>query len=235
MNSSRKDRRAAGWISTLMALVVLVVVGFLCGALAGFLWEEPGLVLAYLSGKTEPVEWSDTSEPASPAEPAPVAAAPPSYAQSADLAADTAPKLDAIDAPPAPEPPEVKAAVERAPAPAPVKPVEKKAVEKKPASAPSPAAKPAPTKPAKVAAATPAGRFSVQVGAFADRASADKLASRLRANGYDTFVKADSEGGGKRFRVRVGPVSARARAEELAAKLAKGEKLPTWILDESKG
>jgi hypothetical protein len=53
------DRRNAGWVSTLVALVVLVVVGFLCGALAGFLWEEPGLVLAYLSGKTEPVEFSE--------------------------------------------------------------------------------------------------------------------------------------------------------------------------------
>jgi len=48
-------------------------------------------------------------------------------------------------------------------------------------------------------------------------------------------VKADSEGGPKRFRVRVGPVNARERAEELAAKLAKGEKLPTWVLDQSKG
>ena len=65
------DRRNKGWISTLVALVVLVVVGFLCGALAGFLWEEPGLVLAYLSGKTEPVEFSET---------APVAAEPPGYA-----------------------------------------------------------------------------------------------------------------------------------------------------------
>ena len=82
---------------------------------------------------------------------------------------------------------------------------------------------------------TYAQRYAGDRTPHADRASADKLASRLRANGYDTFVKADGEAGGKRFRVRVGPVSARARAEELAAKLAKVEKLPTWILDESKG
>ena len=50
-----------------------------------------------------------------------------------------------------------------------------------------------------------------------------------------SYVKADGEAGAKRYRVRVGPVHARARAEELAAKLAKGEKLPTWVLDESKG
>jgi DedD protein len=217
------DRRHTGWVSTLAALVVLVVVGFLCGALAGFLWEEPGLVFAYLSGKTEPVEWTDAESPGD------VAAEPPSYSESAESAADVETKPDAVElspvaAPVAPPPPA---------AAAPAKPIEKKPV----APAPAAATKPAPTKPvpAKVAAATPTGRFSVQVGAFADRASADKLASRLRAHGYDTFVKADSEAGGKRFRVRVGPVNARARAEELAAKLAKGEKLPTWILDESRG
>ncbi len=222
------DRRSAGWVSTLVALVVLVIVGFLCGALAGFLWEEPGLVLAYLSGKTEPVEWTDAEHPAD------VAAEPPSYSESAELAADMAPKLDAVDLPPEPAPEPAPAAVPivpPAPVSAPAKPVEKKPV----APVQPAAAKSQPLKPAKIAAVTPAGRFSVQVGAFADRASADKLASRLRAHGYDSFVRADSEAGGKRFRVRVGPVNARARAEELAAKLAKGEKLPTWILDESKG
>jgi DedD protein len=229
-----RDRRSAGWVSTLVALVVLVVVGFLCGALAGFLWEEPGLVLAYLSGKTQPVEWTDADKPAD------VAAEPPTYSESArPESAELAPtgeptrEAEALDAP-TPTPVAVPAAAPApTPAPAPAKPVEKKLA----APASLAAAKPAPAKPApvKVAAATPTGRFSVQVGAFADRASADKLVSRLRARGYDTFVKTDTETGGKRFRVRVGPVNARARAEELAAKLAKAEKLPTWILDESKG
>ena len=230
-NVMNTDRRSAGWVSTLVALVVLVVVGFLCGALAGFLWEEPGLVLAYLSGKTEPVEWTDAEHPAD------VAAEPPVLlgergargGHGAEARRGRPPARAGARA-------GARGGAGRAaarPRPAPAKPVEKKPV----APAPARAAKPAPPKPApaKVAAVTPAGRFSVQVGAFADRASADKLASRLRAHGYDTFVKADSEAGGKRFRVRVGPVNARARAEELAAKLAKGEKLPTWILDESKG
>jgi DedD protein len=84
-----------------------------------------------------------------------------------------------------------------------------------------------------VAAVEPGGRFSVQVGAFGDSATAEKLAARLRAKGYPSYVKSDAESGGTRWRVRVGPVKARERAEELAAKLAKGEKLPTWILDES--
>jgi DedD protein len=222
------ERRYAGWVSTLVALVVLVVAGFLCGALAGFLWEEPGLVLAYLSGKTKPVEFS---EPA-------VAAEPPGFSESAEPVAhekvvvEEVPPLapaPAVAVEPREEPEEV--APEKPPAP---KPAEKPA-EKKPVVAP---AKPAPAAPApaKIASATPsAGRFSVQVGAFADRASADKLVARLKGRGYSSYVKADSEGGAKRYRVRVGPVPARARAEELAAKLAKGEKLPTWVLDESKG
>jgi len=228
--NTNSDRRNAGWVSTFVALIMLVVVGFLCGALAGFLWEEPGLVLAYLSGKTEPVEFS---------EPASVAAEPPGYSESAELAPDAHEKLVAEEAPPTEPAPAVAALPREEPAevvpekPAAPKPAEKPA-EKKPVIAP---AKPAPANaaPAKVASATPAGRFSVQVGAFADRASADKLVARLRGRGYSSYVKADSEGAAKRYRVRVGPVPARERAEELAAKLTKGEKLPTWILDESKG
>jgi DedD protein len=221
------NRRNAGWISTLVALVLLIVVGFLCGALAGFLWEEPGLVLAYLSGKTEPVTWNE------PERAGDVAAPPPAQAENAERARDSAAKLDADAGKPAPpasaEPLGAEPRDDRSEV------VREKPLEKKPVLAPSHTAAVAKTAPVKVAAVAPAGRFSVQVGAFADRASADKLASRLRARGYDTFVKTDGETGGKRFRVRVGPVKERARAEKLAAKLAKGEKLPTWILDEGKG
>jgi DedD protein len=229
--NTNKDRRQGGWVSTVVTLVVLVVVGFLCGALAGFLWQEPGLVLAHLSGKTEPVEWSEP-------EPGPVAAEPPAFSENPEAAPNGGAKVEAAVL--SPEPVAARAAVPVAAVAAPVPATEpaKPAVQpvaQKPA-API-AAKPAPAKPApvKVAAVTPAGRFSVQVGAFADSAGAEKLASRLRTKGYTSYVKADAEGGGKRYRVRVGPVNARERAEELAAKLVKGEKLPTWIIDENKG
>jgi len=238
-----KTNRNAGWISTLVALVVLIVVGFLFGALAGFLWEEPGLVLAHFSGNTEPVQWNE------PGKSEDVAAPPPAHVEGAELAPEGA--VDAEIAPPvapaAAEPlgagpqgdegiGEVVREKPTAPAP-PAKPAKKPVIApshlaEKPAADTSPAAKPAPTK---VAAVAPAGRFSVQVGAFGDRAAADKLVSRLRAKGYDTFVKTDGAASAKRFRVRVGPVKERARAEALAAKLAKGENLPTWILDEDKG
>jgi DedD protein len=230
------NRRQTGWVSTLVALVVLVVAGFLCGALAGFLWEEPGLVLAHLSGKTQPVQWSD------PEKKPDVAAAPPTYSQSADMPSEPEARSDAphaaVELPPATAPVAAVAAPPVAvPASAPARPVEK--LEKKPAPpAPAPvvAARPPTPRvaPAKVAAATPVGRFSVQVGAFADRASADKLVAQLKGHGYTTYVKADGEGSLKRFRVRVGPVNGRPRAEDLVAKL-KGEKLSGWIVDESKG
>jgi len=240
----KMNRRNAGWISTLVALVALIVVGFLCGALAGFLWEEPGLVLAYLSGKTEPVQWNEANPPNHP-ENVDVAAPPQRAAtQGTELAPETAAKLDADAAKPAPppadeplgaEPGEDATEVVREKPVAPAAPPAAKPAEKKPVISPSRIAAPAKPAPTQVAAVAPAGHFSIQVGAFADRASADKLASRLRARGYDTFVKTDGEAAAKRFRVRVGPVKERTRAEQLAAKLAKAEKLPTWILDESKG
>ena len=79
-----------------------------------------------------------------------------------------------------------------------------------------------------------AGRFAVQVGAFGDARRADELVAQLRVAGLPAYVKRRC--GGAR-----GDALARARrtrrdrggAEALAAKLTKGEKLPTWILDES--
>ena len=205
----RDDRRRGGWFTTLLALIALVVVGFLCGALAGFLWEEPGLVVAYLSGETEAVEWSD---------PAPVAAEPPRLQPEGEMAT---------------APPPTRAAPEPAPEPEPAQVARSEPASEPP---PPPAAKPAPAPAAKRAdpapAAEPSARFAVQVGAFGESDAAEQLAEHLRARGYTTYVRASTESGESRWRVRVGPVAARAQAEDLAAKLQKGEKLPTWVLDE---
>jgi cell division septation protein DedD len=199
----REHRRRGGWITTLLALVALVVVGFFCGALAGFLWEEPGLVVAYLSGETERAEWSDT---------APVAAEPPPLAETAK--------------PPMAPPPTRVIELEAEPEPV----VAKAEPESEAEPAPAPEAKPA---PAPVAAA-PAGHFAVQVGAFTESGPAEKLADRLRARGYPSYVRTSNEDGSSRWRVRVGPVSARSEAEDLADKLQRNEKLPTWVLDEDR-
>lgn len=204
-------RRRSGWIGMLLALTLLLAVGFLGGAFAGFLWEEPRLVLAYLTGRTEPVEWSDAGSRES------VAAAPdalpsvelPSVSEAAP---DPAPESVA-KAPPEPE-------AESAPAPT--------------APAPKVVAKPAP-EPALPAVAAAPGRFSVQVGAFGESGPAEQLAKRLRSRGYESYVVPATASGPATWRVRVGRVAARAQAEKLAAKLAKGEKLPTWVIDEGEG
>ncbi len=209
-----KRNRRGGWITAALAVVALVVVGFLCGAVAGFLWEEPGLVIAYLSGETEAVEWT---------EPAPVAAPPPSEA--AKLPMGPTPTTPEPEAAPEPE------RVAKAAPPEPPKP----AAPAKPAPQAKPAPEPVKPKPAaKPVAAAPPGRYAVQVGAFGESQAAEKLAERLRGRGYTSYVQASTDGD-SRWRVRVGPVSERSTAEALASKLEKNEKLPTWVLDEGEG
>jgi len=51
-----------GWLITALGLFVLIVAGFSVGMLAGIVWEEPELVLAYFSGDTEQVEWKAGAE-----------------------------------------------------------------------------------------------------------------------------------------------------------------------------
>jgi DedD protein len=40
-------------------MLVLIAAGFAVGMVAGVVWEDPGLVLAYLAGETEEVAWSE--------------------------------------------------------------------------------------------------------------------------------------------------------------------------------
>ncbi len=69
------------------------------------------------------------------------------------------------------------------------------------------------------AAATPA--WAVQLGAFSDRAKAERLVAELRKRRYSAFVLEYRATGQVLYRVRVGPEQDRARAEEIAARLAK--------------
>jgi len=76
-------------------------------------------------------------------------------------------------------------------------------------------------------------RFAVQVGAFSDHGSAERLAEDLRKKGFDVYVSAGAKVGQARWRVRVGPFPNRKKAERAAGRLKKNEKLPTWVLDEN--
>jgi len=46
-----------GWPKAIAVVSVVVAAGFAIGVIAGITWEEPGLVVGYLSGQTEGVEW----------------------------------------------------------------------------------------------------------------------------------------------------------------------------------
>ncbi len=46
-----------GWPSAIAVVSVVVAGGFAIGVIAGITWEEPGLVVGYLTGQTEGVEW----------------------------------------------------------------------------------------------------------------------------------------------------------------------------------
>jgi DedD protein len=76
-------------------------------------------------------------------------------------------------------------------------------------------------------AATPEGSTSVaieawavQVGSFASRDNADRLAERLVGSGFSAFIVQLEEGDRRLYRVRVGPEQDRRRAEVLAERLA---------------
>jgi len=54
-NSRRRAREGPGWFATLGGALLLVVVGFGVGLVAGAAFEEPGLVMDHLAGRTTDV------------------------------------------------------------------------------------------------------------------------------------------------------------------------------------
>lgn len=105
-----------------------------------------------------------------------------------------------------------------------------------PAPEPPPPARAAPSvtrlRPEVLTPGGAAGHFAVQVGAFSESKSAERLAGSLRSGGYDVYVSPGTGSGETRWRVRVGPYDSREDAERSAERLKAKEKLPTWVLDE---
>jgi cell division protein FtsN len=99
-----------------------------------------------------------------------------------------------------------------------------------PSAAPSPKATPSPkpstdASPATAAAAT--GPFTIQVGAFKDKASADSIVGRLKGKGYSAFVVATD---GDLFNVRVGTYPSKTDAEKAMRQLRDEEKFRPFIV-----
>lgn len=209
MTAARRSRARTGstWL-TLVGLALLAVPGFALGLVTGVAWEEPGLLVSHLFGGTQEVAWSQAS---------PLREARPELA--AERPASTRPAVAALERPAA-------AATER------------------PASAtaelPAVAAPPRPSATrirSEVVSPSPgpaAGRFAVQVGAFAESESAERLAETLRGKGFDAYVSPGAHAGEARWRVRVGPLPSREEAERVASRLKAQERLPTWVLDEDR-
>jgi DedD protein len=82
-----------------------------------------------------------------------------------------------------------------------------------------PAAAPSPVPVTQSAAASASGPgWMVQIGSFANRANAERLAREVRGHGFPVGVSRGTSGR-RLYRVQVGPVQERAAAEQLAAKL----------------
>ena len=74
-------------------------------------------------------------------------------------------------------------------------------------------------KPAASAAGGDAGRFIVQIGAFAESDKAQEARQKAERAGLKTYTQVVDTKDGKRTRVRVGPFSDRAEADKAAARI----------------
>lgn len=73
------------------------------------------------------------------------------------------------------------------------------------------------------------GIFAVQVGAFRERATAQRLQERLQARYGNVFIENSRSDDGLLYRVRVGPKSSVLEARQLASQLGS-ERLPTFVV-----
>ena len=100
---------------------------------------------------------------------------------------------------------------------------------------PPTATTPEPAAPSSVAAKPPAanptgGAFTIQVGAFKDRATADSMVAKLKAKGFAAYVMTPPGGNAQLFNVRVGSFTARPDAERVQVKLRDEEKFKPFIV-----
>jgi cell division protein FtsN len=73
-----------------------------------------------------------------------------------------------------------------------------------------------------------AGNFTIQVGAYRDRKSAETVMSRLKGKGFAAYVTTPQGEG--LFNVRVGNFPARADAERVQGRLRDDEKFKPFIV-----
>ena len=106
-----------------------------------------------------------------------------------------------------------------------------------PQAAPSAAPATTPGKPAVEPASSPSkpphaapGTFTIQVGAFKDKSSAESVVARLKDKGFAAYVFSPEGAEGGLFNVRVGSFAAKGDAERIQAKLRDDEKFKPFIV-----
>jgi len=96
-------------------------------------------------------------------------------------------------------------------------------------------AAPAPAEPKPAVAETPAvpgGRFSINLGIYADHAHADALVAKVTKLGFHAYSDATEYQGKSAQRVRVGPFADRAAAESARLKIKQAEpKVPSSVAE----
>lgn len=152
------------------------------------------------------------------------AAAPPLAATSAPVvSAVSAPAV--VSAPVAGAPPQTSAPAESAPvvAKAPVVPAKEPVVSPKPA--PAPQVEPVAGGPGAAAGAM----YTVNLGIYADHASANRLVASAKQHGFTALATPETFQGKQVLRVRVGPFASRAKAEAARLKLKEFERVAMTV------
>jgi cell division septation protein DedD len=106
---------------------------------------------------------------------------------------------------------------------------------KKAASAAPPKASPKPAQSAKAEAqekpaASAAASFTIQVGAFRDKGTADAMVARLKGKGFPAYVATPDAVDSSLFHVRVGSYPSRPDAEKVETRLRDEEKFKPVIV-----
>ena len=202
---ARRERNRGSFLGAVLGLGLLASVAFVGGGVAGLLWKEPALLVAYLRGDTTEIALTTAA-----ADVTPVAVLPePSEREAPSRRAQKEPEN--VVTPPL---------------------IAKKASKPPSVAAPPPRARPVAVPRSPAGRAAEPGSIAVQVGAFGERKLADGLRQRLRDAGFPAYLAAAARAGDP-WRVRVGPYASRGEAEQIASRLKLVEKVPTWILDEN--
>ena len=208
-----------------------LILSFLAGVMVGRGVDQAGEVQASQPVHEDRIVAEETPKPASSPLTQDL-----SYANRLDSEKET----DALESGKAPKVADAGAAARpAAPAakpPAP-RPSEKPAPKPSPAVSasappPPPSSEPAPNPAASPKAKTPkaSGAFTIQVGAFKDKATADSVVTRLKGKGFSAYVVSPEGSDGGLYNVRVGHYAARADADRTQIKLRDEEKFKPFIV-----